>query len=86
MIDLCKSLGATDEDLVPFEKYADAAKVLESPSLVARALSSGAPTIERLDLLVKTLAAQKGMKSEFIDEIVRLVESRLEENRRVVAE
>lgn len=85
VIDLCKSLGATDNELVPFEKYADAAQLLESPSSVARELVAGAPNIERVDLLVKTLATQKGMKSEFVDEIVGLVESRLETNRRVVA-
>jgi len=40
--DLCKSLGAATDDLVPFEKYARAAMSLESPSSAARALANGA--------------------------------------------
>src|SRR5204863_4193193 len=35
---LCHGLGAEDEDLVPFEKYAKAAEGLASPSSAARAL------------------------------------------------
>src|SRR5205823_7204403 len=46
---LCRRLGAADEDLVPFEKYAAAASALKTPSSAARALSSGAPNIERID-------------------------------------
>src|SRR3989442_1582611 len=38
--------------------------------------------IERVDRLVKTIAAQKGMRSDAIDEIVALVDARLEANRR----
>jgi len=80
--DLCKSLGAPAEDLVPFEKYASAAQGLGKPSSAARTLFGGAPNIERVDCLVKTVAAQKGMHSDVIDEIVRLVDARLEANRR----
>jgi len=78
--EVCKSLGATDENLVPFEKYAKAAESLNGPSSAARALFGGAPHIERVDLLVKTLAAQKGMQNDAVDEIVGLVDARLEEN------
>lgn len=80
--DLCKALGAVEEDLVPFEKYARAAEGLTSPSSAARAVAGGAPEIERVDLLVKTLAAQKGMQSAEIDDIVDLVDGHLEENRK----
>jgi hypothetical protein len=82
VVSLCKSLGADDKDLVPFEKYAAAAQGLASPSSAARALYGGAPNIERVDLLVKTIAAQKGMQSDAIDEIVALVDAQLELNRR----
>jgi hypothetical protein len=82
--ELCKSLGASAEDLVPFEKYAGAAQGLGKPSSAARTLFGGAPYIERVDCLVKTVAAQKGMRSDAIDEIVRLVDARLEANRRAV--
>jgi hypothetical protein len=82
---LCKSLGAADKDLVPFEKYAAAAQGLTGPSSAARALFGGAPYIERVDRLVKTIAAQKGMRSAAVDEVVALVDARLEANRKKVA-
>jgi len=78
---LCVSLGATEKDLVPFEKYAAAALSLGSPSSAARALFAGAPNIERVDLLVQAIAAQKGMRSAVVDETVALVDARLEANR-----
>ncbi len=85
VVQLCKSLGAREDDLVPFEKYAAAAQGLTTPSSAARALFGGAPNIERVDRLVKTIAAQKGMRSDAIDEIVALVDARLEANRRAAA-
>jgi hypothetical protein len=83
--DVCRSLGASDEDLVPFEKYANAAKGLASPSSVARALFAGAPYIERVDCVVKSIAAEQGMQNDVLDEIVSLVDARLEVNRRQAA-
>lgn len=83
--DVSRSLGASDSDLVPFEKYANAADGLASPSSVARALFSGARNIERVDCLVKSIAAQQGMQSDVLDEIVALVDARLEVNRGVAA-
>jgi hypothetical protein len=85
VVKLCKSLGANEKDLVPFEKYAAAAQELATPSSAARALFGGAPNIERVDRLVKTIAAQKGMRSDAVDEIVALVDARLEANRRAAA-
>ena len=80
--DLCKSLGATDADLVPFEKYAAAAQGLANPSSAARALFGGAQNIERVDRLVQTIAAQKGLHNPVIDEVVALVDAQLELNRK----
>ena len=79
---LCKSLGAKEEDLVPFEKYAAAAQGLAKPSSAARALAGGATAIERVDLLVQSLAAQKKMRSDVVDETVALVDSWLARNRK----
>ena len=79
---LCMSLGAAEKDLVPFEKYANAALSLGSPSSAARALAAGAPNIERTDRLVQTIAAQKGMQSDMVDRTVALVDGWLEANRR----
>lgn len=80
---LCKALGASDQDLVPFEKYAAAAQGLANPSSAARALFGGAQNIERVDRMVQAIAAQKNMQSAAVDEIVVLVDARLELNRRV---
>ena len=82
VVKLCVSLGANEKDLVPFEKYAAAAQGLANPSSAARALFGGAPNIERVDRLVQTVAAQKGMRSAVLDEVVSLVDARLELNRK----
>jgi hypothetical protein len=79
--ELCKALGASERDQVPFEKYANAALGLAKPSSAARALFGGAPNIERVDRLVKSIAAQKGMHSPVVDEVVAIVEARLTANR-----
>jgi hypothetical protein len=81
-VKLCVSLGARETDLVPFEKYAAAANGLASPSSAARALFAGAPNIERVDRLVQAIAAQKGQKLAALDEVVRLVDAKLESNRK----
>ncbi|APV49450.1 hypothetical protein BWI17_07000 [Betaproteobacteria bacterium GR16-43] len=82
VVDLCVSLGADRNDLVPFDKYANAAQSLGSPSSAARALAAGAPNIERVDRLVQCVGAQKGLKSAAIDQIVSIVDSWLVKNRR----
>jgi hypothetical protein len=82
VVKLCVSLGANEKDLVPFEKYAAAAQGLANPSSAARALFGGAPNIERVDRLVQAVAARKGMRNAAIDEVVSLVDARLELNRR----
>ncbi len=79
--DLCISLGAHPEDLVPFDKYANAASNLASPSSAARALTGGSTQIERVDRLVQMIARNEGKQLRELDEIVSLVDQRLEENR-----
>jgi hypothetical protein len=79
--DVCKALGAAQGDLVPFEKYANAALGLAKPSSAARALAAGARDIERVDLLVQTVAAQRGMGFAAVDQTVALVEDWLARNR-----
>jgi hypothetical protein len=78
---LCTRLGATDDDMVPFDKYAKAAEGLGKPSSAARALFGGAAHIERVDCLVRRIARQQGLQSETLDEIVTLVDERLGKNR-----
>jgi hypothetical protein len=83
--DLCLKLGAKPEDLVPFEKYAAAARSLTRPASAARALQNGAPNIERADKLVQLIARQKGLSNAAIDAQVALVDARLEANRKKAA-
>jgi hypothetical protein len=85
VFDLCVKLGAKPADLVPFEKYAEAAKGLSRPASAARALQNGAPNIERADKLVQLIAKQKGMQNAKVDAIVALVDERLAANRKKAA-
>ena len=85
VVNLCLLLGAQESDLVPFDKYAAAAQSLGSPSSAARALYAGAPYIERVDRLVQAIAKQKGMQLPALDEVVRLVDAKLEANRKKAA-
>ena len=71
-------LGADPRDLVPFEKYANAALSLVTPSSAARALAAGAPNIERVDRLVQTIAAAHGKHLDELDRTVALVDGLLE--------
>ena len=79
--EVCQRLGASVDDLVPFEKYATAAQGLASPSSAARAAYGGAANIERVDRLVQAIAAQMGMRNAMLDETVALVDAQLEINR-----
>ena len=82
---LCVALGAVERDLVPFEKYAQAALSLQSPSSAARALAAGAPYIERVDRLVQTIAKLQGKGSEVVDRTVELVDGWVDNNRKKAA-
>jgi hypothetical protein len=85
VFDLCVKLGAAPGDLVPFEKYADAAQSLVRPASAARALNNGVPNIERADKLVQLIARQRGLSHPAIDATVALVDARLEQNRKKAA-
>ena len=83
VLDVCVKIGASRDELVPFEKYAAAAESLWRPASAARALNNGAPNIERADQLVQLAAKQKGMRHPALDAIVALVDRRLEANRKM---
>jgi hypothetical protein len=82
---VCERLGASPNDLVPFEKYAAAANDLVRPSSAARALNNGVPNIERTDRLVQLIGAQYGMRNEVVDRTVALVDTRLAANRKAAS-
>ena len=81
VVDLCVEMGAGRDDMVPFDKYAQAARSLQSPSSAARALSAGVPHIERVDRLVQTLAARHGRRHDSVDQTVSRVDDWLVRNR-----
>ena len=85
VLGVCEKLGASSNDLVPFEKYAAAANDLVRPSSAARALFNGATNIERTDRLVQTIAAQYGMHNTIVDQTVTTVDARLAANRKAAA-
>ena len=76
---LARRLGADPKDQVPSEKYAKAAESLLKPSSAARAMASGAPFIERVDLLVKLISPQLGLPNADIDRTVQVVDQKLNE-------
>ncbi len=78
---VCVRLGAAEADLVPFEKYANAAQGLAKPSSAARALVAGAKNIERVDKLGQLVARQQGMQNATLDATVALVDGWLKKNR-----
>jgi hypothetical protein len=80
---VARRLGAEAQDQVPFEKYAKAAQSLLKPSSAARAVASGAPFIERVDLLVKLISHQLEVPNAEIDRTVEIVDQKL--NERIVA-
>src|SRR5437588_5488431 len=82
---VCEKIGASANDLVPFEKYAAAANDLVRPSSAARALNNGVPNIERTDRLVQLVAAQYGMRNAVVDQTVAQVDERLAANRKAAA-
>ena len=79
--EVCRAIGADEADQVPFEKYANAAVGLAKPSSAARALLAGVSNIERADCVVQTIAAQKGMQNDTVDETVAAVDKWLAANR-----
>jgi hypothetical protein len=85
VVGICERLGASPNDLVPFEKYAAAANDLVRPSSAARALNNGVANIERTDRLVQLIAAQYGLHHPVVDQTVALVDERLARNRKAAA-
>ena len=82
---LCRSLGADERDLVPFDKYAAAADSLITPSSAARALAAGVPHIERVDRLVQSIGQSRGLSLAAVDRGVATVDAWLEQNRAAAA-
>ena len=79
--DLVVHLGADESDMVPFQKYANAAQNLLKPSSAARAVYSGATNIERVDKLIKLAGDAVGMHHPDIDASVVTVDKKLAENK-----
>jgi hypothetical protein len=81
VVGLCVKMGADVADMVPFDKYANAATGLSKPSSGARAIFSGAQNIERVDSLVQAVGRQYGVSLASLDETVSFVDAHLTANR-----
>ncbi|MEM7520981.1 MAG: hypothetical protein AAF307_08075 [Pseudomonadota bacterium] len=81
VVKLAESLGADGADMVPFEKYANAAQNLLKPSSAARAIAAGATQIERVDRLVQQVSKSAGMSHPEVEATVATVDKQLERNR-----
>jgi len=79
---LVERLGADPADMVPFEKYAAAAQNLMKPSSAARAVFSGAVSIERVDKLIKLTADALNLSHPAITRTVAIVDDKLAANAR----
>lgn len=77
---IVQRLGADPADLVPFEKYAEAALSLQKPSSAARAIAAGAPFIERVDKLVQLIGQSIDMTHPAIDNMVTTTDRALDRN------
>lgn len=77
---MVEKLGADADDMVPFEKYANAAKSLLKPSSAARAVDAGATAIERVDKLTKIVASAVGMSHPMLTKTVETIDARMAEN------
>ena len=71
---LVRAAGASDDDLVPFAPYANAARALTKPSSFARAIASGAKAIERVDKMVQLASHSLGMSLTEVEDIVDRVD------------
>lgn len=80
-----RALGASDADLVPFDKYAAAAQGLSRPASVARAVTTGATRVERADKLVQLIARAQGRSNRELDTIVARLDARLAANAQTTA-
>ncbi|MEQ8665179.1 MAG: 2-dehydropantoate 2-reductase N-terminal domain-containing protein [Rhodospirillales bacterium] len=77
---IARKMGAEADDQVPFEKYAKAAEGLLKPSSAARAIDSGATSIERVDKVVQLIGRAVGITNADIDRTVDTVDKRLVAN------
>lgn len=81
VVDLCVKMGANEADMVPFDKYANAATGLSKPSSGARAVFGGAKNIERVDSLVQAVGKQFGEELDSLEQTVANVDARIVMNR-----
>jgi len=81
VVDLCVKMGADEADMVPFDKYANAATGLSKPSSGARAIFGGAENIERVDSLVQAVGQQFGVSLDSLEQTVAFVDAHLAKNR-----
>ena len=80
---VCRSIGASEGGSGPLREVRECGEGADPGPHPRRGApgSRAPPRIERADHLVQSIAAQKGMRSEVVDESVRLVDGWLSANR-----
>lgn len=78
-------LGADRDDLVPFEKYAEAAKSLGKPSSAARAVYGGSMMIERVDKLIQIIGRAFNMTDPVLNETIARIDEKITANQKSAA-
>ncbi len=74
---IARQMGAPDSAMVPFDRYADVAHQLTLPSSLARGLAAGAPAVERIDILLASIARHLAIDPAPLAPITRLIDLQL---------
>ncbi len=77
---VAQKLGASPDELVPFDKYAKAAEGLLKPSSAARSVAGGSAVIERVDKMVQMIARALDMDHAEVNRTVATVDAQLAKN------
>jgi len=73
-LDLVRSVGASEKDLVPFRHYAAVSKRLGAPSSFARSVANRSPLVERVDKMIQLVGRQCDRHSTELNQLVEMTD------------
>lgn len=73
-LELVRSIGASDSDLVSFRHYAAVSKRLSAPSSFARSVANRSQQVERVDKMIQLVGLEFGRVSEELDQVVAMAD------------
>lgn len=80
-LDLVRSIGASNADLVPFRHYAAISKRLSAPSSFARSVANRSQQVERVDKMIQLVGLELGYVSEELDQVVAMADGLIHGNK-----